>query len=382
MKKLLLFAAVASLAACTNDEITEQIQTPTIAYAPAVAPLKAPAVATTENISEFVVDGFLRIDNKTTHYIDNNILTKVDGKWESTATHFWPHTGAIDFYAFSPASVRDKVDFGTDGTADQRNVVIKNFEVSTTTNSKIDLLYALTADQSHAKGSDLVAVPINFKHALSQVTFNVKNTNSAIILDVDQVEIANLASKGNYTLPKASTTLGGSTTGEWQLADKVNGGKVYSAFISTVDGITPESGTVQLTSADGGALFLLPQTTTAWDPKNDAENVAAGSYFIVRCRVWTMTAEGRVLLWPNMKDSSGNIPYHNIAIPAAFDWKEGKKYTYTLVFGDGAGYIPPTDTDGGDEIEIHGEPTLKAISYNVTVEDLNEENQEMNSVKK
>lgn len=45
MKQLLFFAAAVSLAACTNDEITDKIAAPTmIAYAPAVAPLKAPAV--------------------------------------------------------------------------------------------------------------------------------------------------------------------------------------------------------------------------------------------------------------------------------------------------------------------------------------------------
>lgn len=75
-------------------------------------------------------------------------------------------------------------------------------------------------------------------------------------------------------------------------------------------------------------------------------------------------------------------PYHNVAIPASFDWKEGKKYTYTLVFGDGTGYIPPTDTDGGDEVKIHGEPTLKAISYSVTVEDIKDEDKEVESTKK
>lgn len=52
------------------------------------------------------------------------------------------------------------------------------------------------------------------------------------------------------------------------------------------------------------------------------------------------------------------------------------------MFGDGAGYIPPTDTDGGDEVEIHGEPTLKTISYSVTVEDIKDEGKEVESTKK
>lgn len=371
MKKLLFLAAAATLAACTNDELTDQIAEPAeIAYAPAVSVPTTRSVITTENISEYVVNGFLTAGNKTTHYISSNIFTKTSGEWNSTATHFWPHTGSIDFYALSPASVASKLDFGADAPAAKRHVTIKDFEVSTTTDEKTDLVYALTADRSHENGSDLVAVPINFKHALSQVVFNVKNTNSALIIDVDQIEIANLASKGSYTLPQTSTTLAGGATGTWALDKKINGGKTYSTFIKNVTDITPASGTVRLTSSDEGALFLLPQEATAWDPKNDAENLNAGSYIAVHCRVWAVNGNDRVLLWPNVKDTSGTIPYHDVAIPVNIKWEEGKKYTYTLVFGEGAGYIPPTDTEGGSTVDIAGEPTLKTISYNLTVEDI------------
>jgi hypothetical protein len=47
-----------------------------------------------------------------------------------------------------------------------------------------------------------------------------------------------------------------------------------------------------------------------------------------------------------------------VAIPAAFDWKEGKKYVYTFVFGEGNGGYTP----GGD-------PVLAPVTFNVTVDD-------------
>lgn len=358
--------ALAAMYSCSNDEIVEQRQPQAISFAPAVT-MPTRGVTTTANIDQYVVDGFLTTDTKTTHYVDNNTFNLVGGNWNTNATYFWPYTGKLDFYSFSPISLRSKVDFGQDAN---RTVVLKNYEVSTLSNSFQDVLYAVTTDQSHANGSDLAPVPVNFKHALSQVVFNVKNTNPALIVDIAGIRIANLASKGSYTLPNATTTLvSGSPVGSWQLANKVNGGKTYDAFLSGRDGITPESGVVQLTTAENGAMLLLPQSATAWDPVNDKDNEAAGCFFYVNCRVWTVAGGEKTLLWPNATDTSGDIIYREIAIPVSINWEQGKKYTYTLVFGDGAGYIPPTDTEGGSPVDVGGSAVLKPITYNVQVDE-------------
>lgn len=370
MKKIFLPSLVALAlvsASCTNDEVIEQRQAAEITYAPTVA-MTTRGVTTTANIDEYVIDGFLTTDTKKTLYVDNNTFRLTEGKWETNATYFWPYTGSLDFYAYSPISVKDKVVYTEDKGV--RSAVIKDFEVSTTNANFHDLLYAVTPDKSHANGSDLVPVPINFKHALSQVVFNVKNTNSALIVDVEDICIANLVSKGSYTLPTANTQIAGGPVGTWSLAEKIAGGKTYDAFISKVDNITPESGTVTLTSSEKGAMLLLPQTATAWDPKNDAENTAFGSYLLVKCRVWALIAGEKTLLWPHTTDTAGEIIYRNIAIPLDINWEQGKRYTYTLVFGEGAGYIPPTDTEAGGEVNIGGgDKVLRPIEYTVTVDD-------------
>lgn len=370
MKKSLIPAilACAMMYSCSNDEVLEQRQPQAITYAPTVT-IPTRGVTTTANIDQYVVDGFLTTDKETTHYVNNNAFNLVEGQWKTDNSHYWPYTGTINFYALSPNSLRAKADFGVENTTD-RTVAIKDYEISTTVGAYTDVLYSVTTDQSHANGSDLAPVPLDFKHALSQVVFNVKNTNSALIIDVKGIRIANLASKGTYTLPNSTTTLqAGSPVGAWTLAPKANGGKTYDAFVSEVKDITPEKGVVALTTPENGAMLLLPQTATAWDPQNDGDNVAGGSFILVNCHVWTVAGENKTLLWPNVTDTSGEIIYREIAIPLALNWEQGKKYTYTLVFGNGAGYIPPTDTEGGSAVDLGGDAVLKPITYSVQVDD-------------
>lgn len=63
-------------------------------------------------------------------------------------------------------------------------------------------------------------------------------------------------------------------------------------------------------------------------------------------------------LWPAEGESA------KVAIPvSAITWEQGKKYIYTFIFGEGGGYVPPTEDD--DEPE----PVLVPISFTVTVDD-------------
>ena len=45
-------------------------------------------------------------------------------------------------------------------------------------------------------------------------------------------------------------------------------------------------------------------------------------------------------------------------------WMQGKKYIYTLIFGEGGGYKPEPDPDDPDKPE----PVLVPITFNVTVD--------------
>ena len=116
-------------------------------------------------------------------------------------------------------------------------------------------------------------------------------------------------------------------------------------------------------------MLLLPQTTTAWVPADGngkpGADTQTGTYFLVNCKIFNVsdasqgyqsTYEGDVCLWDG-----------NVAIPAAFDWKEGKKYKYTFVLGNGNGGFDP-DPDPNDP-DPDPEPVLTPITFEVTVDD-------------
>ena len=124
---------------------------------------------------------------------------------------------------------------------------------------------------------------------------------------------------------------------------------------------------------NSNAMLLLPQKTTAWDPEANPRPGATwgntGSYLLVDCAIFNVAGDdyaedGDVCLWGEPQGSGWTTK--ELAIPVAFDWQQGKKYVYTLVFGEGnGGYNPdPEDPDPEDP-----DPVLVPITFEITVDD-------------
>ena len=108
-----------------------------------------------------------------------------------------------------------------------------------------------------------------------------------------------------------------------------------------------------------GALFMIPQGLTAWDPSTTGalSETNTGVYFLLNCQIMSGTNKD-IQVWP----SEAGETFADIAIPAtALEWEQGKKYVYTFTFGEGAGYEPGTDPDP--------DPTLVGIDFTVTVDE-------------
>jgi hypothetical protein len=112
------------------------------------------------------------------------------------------------------------------------------------------------------------------------------------------------------------------------------------------------STTAKNLTATDGALLMLPQTVTPWATTagspvtTAAADAAHNAYLKIRCTI----ISGAVTLVDN----------DYVYIPFSVNWQQGKKYTYTLVFGAGSG--------GFDE---NGNPldNMLPISYTVAAAD-------------
>lgn len=329
-------------------------------------------------------------DGKT--YIDKDHVTGSNGSWTNqSGTRYWPET-AVDFYAH----VNGDDVYKWSVNEGQATAKFENFAVNAVVGSQVDLLYAVKTNQSKTNGK----VNLNFRHALSQIVFQAKNTNANLYVEIAGVSVANVGGTNTFTFPSENTETNinhpetgpgddgvyeddefGSITyndswGSW--AALTQGTEQYNVDFPK----TPVPGTntlVALTTKneDGkeynsNAMLLLPQKTTAWDPEANPLPGATGntgSYLLVDCAIFNVAgddyADGDVCLWGELKE--GEWKTKELAIPVAFDWQQGKKYVYTLVFGKGnGGYDPDPDPDPDPE---DPDPVLVPITFEIEVEE-------------
>lgn len=375
MKKFILAVpALLALAAvsCTKSEVLESNDVEIRFNVVANNATKAADIFCNNNLPEaFKV--YATTESKT--YIDGDNIVNNEGNWENTSgVRYWPET-AVDFYAH--------VNAGTDFKWSTESApTIKDFTPNPTVADQLDLLYAVKTAQNKKS----TPVELNFRHALSQIVFNAKNTNENLYVEIKGVKIVNVGGTNTFTYPTTDTdskfeshdgtgALPSTGAGSW--AELTSGDSSYEVDFTTaipVAGDADGVSIVDLTTAnDSGkefnsqAMLLLPQTTTAWNPKDaPAPGINnTGSYFLIDCAIWNVATDeinkdDDVQLWGE------NGATKELAIPVTFAWEQGKKYIYTFVFGKGNGGYDPENPDPDPE---DPDPVLVPIDFEITVDD-------------
>lgn len=274
-------------------------------------------------------------------------IVNKSGEWDyanDADIHYWPANTALNFYAVSPGSF-EKVEENMEMT----NVYGWNISNNTKTISyspldeyagrtdkkNLDVMYAIAPNQTQTKENG-GRVKFQFKHILSQVVFKAKTQLENMEVEIKEMKIHNPWTKGTYTLPTTS-----SEKGTWALTDPTIGSK-RGAFTVVKDksiSVTSKETATEI-SVDGPMLFV-PQTLTAWDVKKTKEDAdkAGESYLEITCKI---KQDGVYVFAPE-----GN--YGTLYVPFGPTWEQGKRYTYTLIFGGG--------------YDEHGLPILQPINF-------------------
>jgi hypothetical protein len=392
MKKFLFGTAGLLLiaASCSKNEVVEvnqdgnEIQFSVVANNATKA---ADIYCNNNKPSEFTV--YAKSDGKT--YIDGDKITSTDGNnWvNESGTRFWPNESTVDFYAV----VNGIIDWNPTAETSPASI---DYTVDTDVEQQKDLLYAVKTGQKRGETAEKTkAVTLNFRHALSQIVFQAKNTNPNLYVEVSGVSIVNVGNTNTFAFPNANTDNNMEDTdhdgsfdhtinysdgswGKWN--DLTSGSTVYPVDFETVK-VKGTNTVVDLTANVMGdntvkdefnknALLLLPQTSTVWNPETVPTpgvdgNASNGSYFLVNCAIYNVAgdefdAEDDTPLW-------GTTDAHKqAAIPVAINWEQGKKYIYTFIFGEGGGYDPNPDPDPDPD---DPDPVLIPITFEVTVDD-------------
>lgn len=377
MKKHLVLGALAvlALAACTKSEVVELNRGNEISLSAVSGKnLTKAADGYCNNSMPNTIDVWAAIDSKT--YFAAETYTK-DGSTNTykSATHrYWPETttNKVDFFAATnyKGTGATEATATLTPTAGSTKLTVTDFEVTTTVANQKDFLYAVTKNASKPTGG-ATAVDIFLRHALSQIEFQAKNENANIHVEISQLTLKNICSKGNFTAEVATTNnFLDHTLGETADTDNRIGRCSWTCSSETKDYTISFSPAVDLKKSDKADLsvtdpsgkeynektmYLIPQTVAnLWGGTGAPTSDQA--YFLLTAKIYNVAGTD--------VNKSTDVVLHDgqiaVPIPASTTWEDGLRYVYTFNFTyDGTGGVDPGT----------GGPVLTPITLTVKVDD-------------
>ena len=375
-KYLVVALSAVALAACNNEDVLEVNQGRGISFQVATEASTRATATTTNTISEFNVWGFT---NEGETLMNDVKVSKADGKWSYGTTIFWPNAGTVDFYAVSPKECGGTVNVTNSAKT------ITDFIVNADVSKQVDLLYALKTGESKAAHEDgATPVKLNFRHALSQIVFKAKNTNSNLSVDIKGVRVAKVVTGGDFTFPTLATSTQLTTDpGNSNTETDASWGRPQEHFI-VARYVVDFAAYQEVGATKGCTIFsIIASDVPAGDGLRHQQQrtfFAGQVYYTISSRsrnnISCFGDAGSIEFFFAARLPCTTDEYREVAIPVAnITWKQGKKYVYTFIFGEGGGYVPPTDEDDtenpdpDDDEPQPGDPVLVPISFEVTVDD-------------
>ena len=333
MKKLIvLFSAVAALAACSKNEVVPAVSGENVEISYKVAPrTKAdPQTFDTKNVfaswayylpsgknwSDNWKDAEIFIGKEAEEGVTISYGNKV---WrDQTTSHYWPKEGNLTFFAYSLN--RNNFDLKYDSGHTYPIVCHKspnaygiNATIDLKDNKNLDLLVAeIAKDKTQNENIyNLNGVPTLFKHKFSRIQFAVKKKEeyTGATITLNSITFNNVAYTGHYSqFNKEDGDV--KFTQDYCKAGDIRTSLVYT---STDFKVTSATDYVPVTETDETYYIYMPQ-----DFKNvkEAKNIAT-----IEVK-YTVTLNGiseSYIKTLNVKD--------------IFDsWVIGKRYTFNLIF--------------------------------------------------
>lgn len=345
MKKYLYFPALAlcaGLCACTNDDIVDDVvksSSNEIVMNPVLKNIQTRSTEShdlaTDNLGAFSVTA-LHGENL---YYENVDYIHTGSCWKSENKYYWPLEGDLTFYAYAPKEEANGI------TRENYNVYTvfqqslasdqPDFIVSKTTSSK---------EKSAVSG-----VTLNFRHAMSRIALQVRNSNTGMKMLVSDWKVGNLYNQGSFSIKEenSDTHNANLTVDDWDFSGE--------GCEQTVNTELQSSEIIPFTIAEGSEsqsvegfndFIAIPQQLI--DNPHYAEAAEgspfAGSYIAVEMEI------------KNAADDATIVSKQWCYWPIATMWEPGKKYTYVIDLA-GGGYHGH-DGDNGSVVDGELDPVL------------------------
>lgn len=370
MKKLIvLFSAVAALAACSKNEVVPAVSGENVEISYKVAPrTKADATQafSTKNVfaswAYYLPNGRSWDANRTEakEYISNSEISFNDGVWKNKdISYYWPNGGSLTFFAYSLNSSSLTNKFGTDThftceNYDNPETHVSQYGISgmlnLDTHPNTDFLVADIAidKNAHENIYNFNGVPTLFKHKLSRVKFAVKKKSDypGATITLNSITFKNLVNGMTYTQYRKEEAKG-----------------LIPDYISDFGA---SRSTQEYTKTD-----FKVSSSTSFDPVPDANEVR---YIYIPQDFKSVEEEGKIATIEvkyTVTDKEGISKTYTktLKVKDIFDsWKIGKRYTFNLMFslneinwapavGDWENEIKNIDIETGNSIPVEGNTT-------------------------
>lgn len=369
MKKLIvLFSAVAALAACSKNEVVPAVSGENVEISYKVAPrTKAdPQAFDTKNVfaswAYYLPSGKNWDANRTEakEYISNSEISFNDGVWKNKdISYYWPNGGSLTFFAYSLNSSSLTNKFGTDThftceNYDNPETHVSQYGISgmlnLDTHPNTDFLVADIAidKNAHENIYNFNGVPTLFKHKLSRVKFAVKKKSDypGATITLNSITFKNLVNGMTYTQYRKEEAKG-----------------LIPDYISDFGA---SRSTQEYTKTD-----FKVSSSTSFDPVPDANEVR---YIYIPQDFKSVEEEGKIATIEvkyTVTDKEGISKTYTktLKVKDIFDsWKIGKRYTFNLMFslneinwapavGDWENEIKNIDIETGNSIPVEGNTT-------------------------
>lgn len=361
MRKVLFFALAAlAMTSCSQDETVETNSGNAIGFRASVGKSTRANITNLANMNIFYVTA---IGDGASFFSNMEVTSQDNGQtWQTAQLHYWPHYD-LEFFASNLRANMDVTPTAQKIVSFQPHQPVApvgepGYE------AQHDLVVAYnTGNESRNAGT---GVSLNFKHILSQIEIQAKNSDPTKKVEVLGVRLCRMGTTADFTLdPKAETTPEMTIDQDmWTLTSTLKQNYLFrAAATAEPKTLTEES---QRIMPNDDNFMVIPQKTDAWTGGTTLD----GTYISVLCRIYSVHDGVETLLYPKPTEADAKEGlYAFTSVPVAMDLQPGYKYTYTLEFfgtNGGGGQVDPDpstypaypdidqnpqpDKEGGDEI--------------------------------
>lgn len=367
MKKVLLFATAVALmlGACSNDDVIDSgaentgsaIEFRTVSGEKST--LRA-AITDTDNILSFTVTGWWEAP-ATGNTAGSDFLFNAFGitrgednsnEWSYSPVMYWPTSGTVDFYAYSPASSRN-LSVGLAGYKSGDSITY-TVPVIKENNAQEDFLVAQnTAIKADTAKGTSATVTFNFHHALSRVKFYGVTTREDITYIIDTIKLVNLYQTADFDLDSIAgiTQSNGTALDYTNVVQPWKNHAMHNALTNYVVDMggspiylkysDPASLPLVYTSLLGetNAILVMPQTTGIFDGKVFGTAApATTNTFAIAVSYKAFGSDGTYYAG---NANRSEVKYFAVPDPRVptnpITFEMGRQYAFYLKFGEEAG---------------------------------------------